>query len=179
MKFTLAWAKIAAQNVTLKVATITLAVVAVMQLVTILQLAQKDAIVIDRGCISRAAPAKSGEHTPDEIKAFLIEVLPMRFDSSAIAKDDTLSVEEREARVTEQNALKQRQMTQKIIVQEIEMTGSEITVNADRLISLGKVRSALPYPLKVVVKSTGRTEANPYGLVLTQTKVVEEPKEQK
>lgn len=179
MKFTLAWAKIAAQNVTLKVATVTLAVVVVIQLISITQLALRDAVIIERGCFSRIVTQASAQHTPEEIKAFLLEALPVRFDSVASLKDELLSLQEQGAREKEQATLKQRQMSQKIVVQEIEISEKGAIVQADRLIALGRVRTALPFPLKAVVQTTRRSESNPYGLVLVETSVVEEPKEKK
>lgn len=179
MKFTLAWAKIAAQNVTLKIATVTLAAVAAIQLITITQLALRDAVVIERGCLSRAANQAPAQNTPEEIKTFLLEALPARFDSVAPEKDEMLSVQERATRAKEQTALNQRQMRQKIVVQEIEVSDKGALVQADRLITFGKVRTALPFPLKAIVQTTRRSDANPYGLVLVETSAIEEPKEQK
>lgn len=179
MKFTLAWAKVAAQNVTLKVATVTLAAVAIIQLITISQLALKEAVVIERSCFSRVANQGSAQHTPDEIKAFLQESLPVRFDTVAPQKDELLSAQERSAREKEQSTLTQRQMSQKFILQEIDVSDKGILVQADRLIVLGKVRTALPFSLKATVQTTRRSDANPYGLILVETKTLEEPKEQK
>lgn len=179
MKFTMAWAKVAVQNVTLKVATVTLAAVAAIQLITIAQLSLRDAVVIERGCLSRAVNQAPAQNTPEEIKAFLLEALPSRFDSIASARDEMLSVQERALREKEQTALNQRQMRQKIVVQEIEVSDKGTLVQADRLITLGKIRTALPFPLKVIVQTTRRSDANPYGLVLVETSVIEEPKEQK
>lgn len=179
MKFTFAWAKIAAQNVTLKVATATLAIVSIVQLVVIVQLALREAIVIERSCFSRSLDRSASKNTTEEIKAFLQEALPARFDTAAIAKEEILSLEEREVRQKEQTNLKQRQMIQKIIVEGIEVSDKEIIVQADRLISIGKVRTVLPLSLKVILQTTRRSEANPYGLVIVETNIVEESKEQK
>src|SRR3989344_9587045 len=101
MRFSTAWAKVAAQNVTLKVATVVLAAVSLIQLFTILGLASRDLPVIERGCFSRAAPAKAADPTKDEIAAFLLAALSMRFDSSAYIKEGFLAIEETSSREKE------------------------------------------------------------------------------
>jgi len=176
MRFTTAWAKVAAQNVSLKVATILLALVTVCQLGVIASIASKDALVVERGCFSKTTGAKASDPTQDEIRAFLNEALPLRFDSSAYIKNGFLSIEELTAREKEQAALKERQMLQKILVGDVQFANKEILVSTDRLISIGKVKSALPLALKVTIQQTNRTESNPYGLILTS---VNEFKEQK
>ncbi len=80
MRFSTAWAKTAAQNVTLKVATVTLSAVAVTQLFLIGQLALRDLPVIERSCFSKVMSAKSTSPNNAEISAFLSEALGMRFD---------------------------------------------------------------------------------------------------
>lgn len=164
----------AAQNVTLKVATVVLASVSVFQLFTILSLASRDLPVIERGCFSRAISGKNSDPTKGEIRAFLLEALPMRFDSSAYIKDGFLSIEEATSREKEQATFKQRQISQKIVVSDIKVDDKDITVFADRILTVGKLKSALVLNLKITVKQTNRTEANPYGLVLSSVSQVEE-----
>ena len=53
MRFSTAWAKTAAQNVTLKVATVVLAGVSIVQLSVIAGLSIKDPLVIERACFSK------------------------------------------------------------------------------------------------------------------------------
>ena len=42
-----------------------------------------------------------------------------------------------------------------------------LTVDADRLISVGEIRSTLKFPLKVQLARVARSEGNPYGLQLS------------
>jgi len=70
MRFTTAWAKTAAQNVTLKVATVTLGITTLFQLVVITTLAARDPLVIERSCFSRMVQAKHNDPSKDEIRAF-------------------------------------------------------------------------------------------------------------
>lgn len=177
MRFSTAWAKVAAQNVTLKLATVILAGVAVVQLFVIGGLASRDLPVIERGCFSRLISTKGETPTNEEIKAFLLDALPMRFDSIAYVKDGFLSLEEAISREKEQVTLKQRQIIQRIVVSDIKVDGKDVSVFADRLIAIGKLKSALTLNLKVTVQQTNRTEANPYGLVLTSVSQIEEKEE--
>lgn len=177
MKFTTAWAKTAAQNVTLKIATMVLAVISVIQLFVIGGLATRDLPVVERGCFSRPLQAKPLDPTKNEIEAFLIEALPMRFDSNGYLKNGFLSIEETVSREKEQATLKQREIRQKIIIQDVKNEGKEILITADRLLSVGKIKSALTLNLKVIVQQSNRTESNPYGLILSSVIQIEEKEE--
>lgn len=179
MKFTLAWAKVAAQNVTLKVATIILAVIAVVELITMTQLALRNPLVIERACYSRPLEIKSAQHTPDEIKAFLFETLQVRFDTTTVSNTEVLSLEEQVSRDKEQAALKQKQMNQKLVVYDVNVSEKEILVIADRIISIGKVKTVLPFSLRATVKTTSRSAANPYGLILSTVSQADDDKDKK
>jgi len=177
MKFDTAWAKTAAQNVTLKVATVVLAVVTLVQLFVIGGLAARDLPVIERACFSRPLQAKPIDPTKSEIEAFLIEALPMRFDSNGYLKEGFLSIEETVSREKEQTTLKQRQIQQRIVIQDVKVDGKEVLVTADRLLSVGKIKSALTLNLKVTVQQTNRTESNPYGLIISSVSQIEDKEE--
>jgi hypothetical protein len=177
MKFTTAWAKTAAQNVTLKIATLVLAAVSLVQLFIIVGLTTRDLPVIERGCFSRPLQTKPLNPSKNEIEAFILEALPMRFDSNGYLKEGFLSIEETLFREKEQLTLKQRQITQKIIIQDVKSDGKDVQVFADRLLSVGKVKSALPINLKIVVQQSNRTESNPYGLILSNVSAIEEKEE--
>lgn len=177
MKFSSAWAKTAAQNVTLKVATVVLAVTTISQMILIANLVLKDLPVIEKSCFSKALYTKPLVAGKDEIESFLTESLSMRFDSIAYVKDGFLSIEELSAREKEQAALKQKQINQKIIVSEIKNDGKEIIVLLDRLLSVGKVKSVLSLKIQVVLQKTNRSEANPYGLVLSSVSQIDEKEE--
>lgn len=175
MKFTTAWAKTAAQNVTLKIATIILAIVSIVQLVVVTILSNKDLPVIERGCYSKIRPLVSGTETKSEVESFLIESLAMRFDSNSYIKDGFLSLEELSNREKEQASLRQKQITQRILISEIKITdNSEIYVSLNRLFTVGKIKSVLGINLKIVLQKTNRTEANPYGLVLSSVTAIED-----
>ena len=174
MKFSTAWAKVAAQNVTLKVATLILAIISVTQLGVITSLASREPLVIERSCYSRMLPTKNAQPDQNEIKGFLDVALPMRFDSDGYFKEGFLSLQEVGARDKELATIKQRQMNQKIVISDLKIAEKLITITADRLISIGKIKSALPLNLEVTLEQTNRTEANPYGLIIGAINQIEE-----
>lgn len=174
MKFSTAWAKIAAQNVTLKIATVILAIISGVQLFVITGLVTRDLPVIERKCFSRAIQVKAVDSSKNEIEAFLIEALAMRFDSNTYFKDGFLSIEETISREKEQTALKQRQIQQQILIQDVKAEGKEVLITADRFLSIGKIKSVISFNLNVVLEKTNRTESNPYGLILKSTSQIEE-----
>jgi hypothetical protein len=179
MKFNVAWAKVAAQNVSLKIATVILAVFAAFQLIVIGQLALRTPLVIERACFSKALGIKNADPTAEEIKAFLVEALPRRFDTNGNALDGYISPSESSAREKEQAALKTRQIIQRVLVSEVKIDGKNISVMADRLLSIGKIRTLMPLNLTVTVEVTSRSEANPYGLILASSNQIEEKEDKR
>lgn len=179
MKFTTAWAKTAMQNVTLKMATLTLSIVAISQLIVIISMSLKEPLIIERSCFSKPLPTKPLEPTQEEIKSFLSEALSMRFDSAGYLKLGYLAIEETISREKELGILKSKQMNQRVLVSEIKIQGNDIFVLTDRLISIGKVKSVLPLNLKVVIQQTSRSESNPYGLIISSVTQIEDKEEKK
>lgn len=179
MRFSTAWAKTAAQNVTLKTAAALLAFVCLFQLSVIAGLSMKDPLVVERACFSKALQLKNSKPTEQEISSFLEEAIPLRFDSGKNLKDGFLAMEETLLREREMATLKQRQMSQRILVTDMKVSGDEVQVFTDRLISIGKVKSVLPLNLKVTVLQTNRTESNPYGLIIGSiSQIVEKEKKE-
>ena len=71
---------------------------------------------------------------------------------------------------------KHRKLKQKVIVNAVELKDGKAYVDSDRLISVGKVRSAFVFPLVVSLESVSRSMENPYGL---RVKSVDEIKRKK
>ncbi len=64
-----------------------------------------------------------------------------------------------------------KEMKQRILVNRIEkISGADVIIDADRILSIGPVRSALPFPLRLTLSSATRSRGNPYGLRLMQVK---------
>ena len=179
MKFPLAWARIAAQNVTLKVCASLLSLVVAVQLIAMTSLALRAPLVVERSCVTRtlALALASSQHSQDEIRSFLEEALPARLDSEARFHADYFSLEEGAAREREQAALSAKQMRQRFLFGRASISEKEILVSGDRLISIGKIKSVLPLVLRVTVKQVSRTESNPYGLVLAEVSEVKDRKD--
>ena len=179
MRFSTAWAKTAAQNVTLKTASALLGIVCLFQLSVIAGLSMKDPLVIERSCFSKAIALKNPKPTQDEIASFLGEAIPMRFDSAGNLEDGFLALAETISREKEMGTLKQRQMAQRVLVSDVKINGDEILVTTDRLVSIGKIKSVLPLNLKVTVLQTSRTDSNPYGLIVGSiSQIVEKEKKE-
>jgi len=78
-----------------------------------------------------------------------------------------LSESEEAKRVQEQKSLSEKKITQRILVGSIAIDKEKIKVEADKLLSVGNIRSAFLFPMTVQVQRTDRTEINPYGLILS------------
>ncbi len=173
MRFNLAWAHSAAQNVTLKASLLILGFVTIALAITTARLAMRTPLIIERpsdrsfelGCSSHSVETSTG-HTSSEIDAFVREALRQRFNSDAKPIPTYLSNDEESARSQEQKEFTNRSMTQTVIPRNLKVADNTITVEADRLISVGLIRSAFSFPLTVTMSSTPRTETNPYGLQL-------------
>lgn len=165
MKFHMAWADIASQNVSLKLGLGALALSCAILSFTSVKLALKPPLLIDRECYTSVISPQGSKHTKDEIKAFVQLALEQRFNSSSQVTS-LLSQKELRYRADEQQKLKATNMRQTIVTSDFEVTGNSVKVNADRLISVGEIRSAFQFALDVEVSSTGRSQSNPYGLIL-------------
>jgi hypothetical protein len=175
MKLTTVWARVAMQNISLKWATVSLSLGCLFLTLGLLRVSLQDPVIIERACFSQnISSVRNQEPTLEEIKAFLLEVLAYRFDSEPNSKIKEISMEEQNNRLKEQDLLKQKQMTQKILVNRIEVQNQDISVEADRIISVGKAKTILPFLLKVEIQKTQRSQTNPYGLILTNVSLKKE-----
>lgn len=164
MKFSVAWANTAAQNVSLKVALVVLCFVSTALTLSTARLSFRKPIIIDRACFSAVIEGSANEHSPSEIDTFIREAIRQRFNSDALPISDYLSTEELAVRIQEQKELGNRGMTQVVVVRSIKTNGNSISIDADRLISVAQIRSAFSFPLNATISSTNRTNNNPYGL---------------
>jgi hypothetical protein len=168
MRFTTAWATVTSQNVSLRLVIIVLIGLLALMSVVAAKVALRDPLIVERSCYSSVLETKSTAHTAVEIEAFVKEALRERFDSDATPNAEYMSVEEFKQRAKEQDELGRRQMRQRVLVNAVTKNGDVISVDTDRLISVGSIRSAFPFPLTLNVSSVSRSQANPYGLVLVK-----------
>lgn len=179
MKFSVAWASIATQNVLLKWGVVSLALTTLCLTFSSVKLALRDPLIIERTCYSSIQSLGQAKHTKTEITSFLREAISLRFDSDQISNSVFLSKAAKSLRVQEQKELKRRSLRQKIIVNSIEIKDEQILIDADRLISVNDVRSAFKFPLKVEIRKTTRSKENPYGLVLNQVELIKSKEDKK
>lgn len=167
MRFPQAWAEIAKQNNVLRIAIIGVSVSAALALLISLKFAFKDPLIIERGCYSSLLAATSRQDpTKEEVEGFLRESIAQRFDTDANVQADIISLDEIGNRSTEQEELKRRSIRQRVLVNSVAAKGDDYLVDADRLLSVGQLKSALSFPLTVKIERTARSASNPYGLVL-------------
>jgi hypothetical protein len=167
MRFTTAWANVLSQNITLRVTVLLLSLTSLIFCISTMRLSLKDPLIIERACYSSVRKQVDAQHSTSEIEAFLKFALSKRFDSTASDSKIFLSGEEEGYREKEQDDLSKKGMTQRTLFNAItKVEGSVITVDADHILSVGKIRTILPFPLTVTLSSTDRTEGNPYGLII-------------
>lgn len=165
MKFTTAWAEIASQNVTLKFTVGALSICCIVLAFTLIKLALKDPLILDRGCATLVSSLSDAKHTDQEIRSFVGLALQERYDSMG-AVSHYLSDAELAKREQEQKNLSEKKIVQRIFVNSVIIEKDLILVQADKLLSVGNIRSAFMFPIKAQIKRTDRGEANPYGLIL-------------
>ena len=179
MKYTEAWASVVSQNLNLKIVTGILGVLSIVLGMVTLKLTFKDSVIIDRGCYSKVATPVKDEHSKAEIESFLKEALSQRFDSLVQPVDGLLSPDELALRATEQREFHSRGMKQRLVVNQVTDESNGFKVDADRIISVGEVRSAFKFPLLVKLESKSRSYSNPYGLLVVTVKQIEEKSQAK
>jgi hypothetical protein len=167
MKFTTAWAEIAAQNVTLKFTVGALCVCCVVLAFTLIKLCLRDPLVLDRGHETIAIQPSDVKQTDAEIRAFVERALIQRYDSN-VSAGHFLSESEQTKRNQEQKSLLEKKISQRILVGSVTIEKEKIKVEADKLLSVGNIRSAFLFPMTAQVQRTERTEMNPYGLILSE-----------
>lgn len=178
MKFHAAWDSLEKENRNLKILTIALCTLAIFLTVAVTSTATKEPLIVERGCYSKiATKANDAKPTELEIVAFTEKALAARFNTDA-ENLDYLTQKQRAFRDKEQLELSKQVMTQRVIVSKVKVTKDAILVEADRFISIQKLRSVLRFPLKVSLESAIRTEINPYGLLLSDVEPLTEEKKE-
>ena len=176
MRFTTAWADTVAQNLTLKVALVCLAITSIALGLTAAKLSLREPLVIERSCYSKALSPASSERTNSEIEAFVKGALSQRFDTDSLVIPGYLSQSEEGFKKQEQDSLKSRGITQTVLVKAVDIQPSQVTVQAYRILFLNDVGSPIRFPIVLTLSTGTRTAANPYGLMINRVaEVKEEP----
>jgi hypothetical protein len=159
-----AWANTISANLVLKIVTGALVLVSIVLGVTCGKLALREAVVIERGCETRAGAF--GDQTPDknEISRFLEIVIRQRFEKEFDLDQNYYVPDFSQAKASELVELDSRGIRQRILVNGITVTESSAAVDADRMLKFEKVSSAFSFPLEVKFVAVERSVVNPYGL---------------
>ncbi len=177
MKFTQAWSEVLNQNTTLKVGLVVSTVCTLILCVTVVRLAIREPLIVERECVSRTLLPVQTKQTASEIEAFLFQNLSKRFDSDAVDPRNFLGDDEFGYRLKEQEDLSRKGMKQKVFPTTVTVSEKGAVVEADRILSVGGIRSDVPFTLGIQLSSTSRTPGNPYGLLME--KVSQVTKEEK
>lgn len=117
----------------------------------------------------------SSRQTKEEMESFLKIAISLRFDSIIAQDPSAYMIQDIYLnRTKEQEELKKSNVDQKIIIRSIDGKQEHFTINADRVVAVGKARSAIPIVLEARVSSKDRSLSNPYGLTLTSVEQVKE-----
>ncbi len=178
MRMTSAWTKLILENTGLKSALICLTFIALALTALLFEANSKEPLIIDRACYSKAVDVTGNQQTKEEIESFIRLGLSQRFDSD-VKTAELLDLALRELKAKEQRDLADRQMKQFVHVNSINGDSGSYTVDADRVISVGNIRSALRFPLTIKIAAISRSVSNPYGLILVDVVQVKESKGEK
>lgn len=178
MKFTEAWANVAQENVVLKFTVAGLVIANAMTAFALTTFALKKPLVIEREDKTKVANLGDAAASESEVDRFVRETLIQRFNSNASIDENLFVTGEIKNRASEMKDMRSRNMEQRVVVNELSVSEEEITVNADRIIKVGEVKTILPFPLTIKIASVDRTTHNPYGLKIAEITRVE-PKEAK
>lgn len=112
----------------------------------------------------------------DEVntKTAVTLMIRARFNTDAISPELFLNQKQLVLRDNEQKELKSRSMHQTVIVRAIEINKDQATVDMDRVISVGEIRSALRTKIRVRIEEEQPNELNPYGLLLSLADPIEQ-----
>jgi hypothetical protein len=171
MKFNVAWDSLEKENRNLKGLVVLLLLLSIFLSVAVVSTAAQPPLVVERSCTSRILSPVSPAPTDDEMKTFLMEAVPARFNSKQ-ENPELLSLKQRGFRATEQDELEKQKMKQVVIVNDVTVDKDGLVVDADRLISVGDIRSTFKFQLKVRLERTARSSGNAYGLWLSDVEQV-------
>lgn len=177
MRLTVAMDSLEKENKILKWTLVSLFLLVIGLSIGTIKASMKEPLIIERGCFSKVVTPTAGVNSKDEISAFIELAVAQRFNSKSTG-NVYLSEEQQQARTLELKELSKLNMTQKVFVTSVDLANKKIVVQADRLISAGDVRSAFKWPIEVEIESIERTEANPYGLMLTKVLPLDQGKKQ-
>ena len=168
MKFSLSVDALSKENSFLKVITRILLGAIFLNVVLLFYVLTRDPMVILSKATGREiVKPVSFVPSPEDTKIAIKLMLEARFNSETLNADLFLSEKQSDLRKSEQVELKNKNMSQTIIVKDIKVSRDEAVAEIDRVISVGDLRSAFKAKLKLLFEMSEPNELNPYGLVLS------------
>ncbi len=110
---------------------------------------------------------------PGDVESAVKLMMTARFNSDANAPELFINPKEMLMRDTEQKEMKSRSMNQSVLIRAVHLTKNEATVDIDRLIAIGELRSALKAQVRITFEEVTPNELNPYGLLLSTAEPVQ------
>ncbi len=173
MRFTEAWAGVAQENVVLKFTVAGLVLTNVVTAFVLTTFALKQPLVIERGDFTKSVKLSDSSPTKEEIEIFIRQALSQRFDSDKAIDENFFVAGEVKNRLGEAKEMGSRNIKQRVIVNAVNISNDVITVDADRIIMAGEVKTILPFSLRVILAAVDRSATNPYGLKVSEITKVE------
>ena len=179
MRYSDAWAKLARTNLTYKTVSIILGAVSIFLSMSVLKLALREPIVVERQWDSNHLIKVRPQPSEKEIKEFLYKSLPQRFNTETAIDEGYLSPEEIRIKRKEQKELASRSFSQSVVIQKIEISEKENKIKAwlIRLVFVKSIISPIPFEIEITLESKTRNILNPYGLILSKTSLIVNPKQ--
>ena len=179
MKLDVAWAEELARNSVLKILFGAMTLISIVLGVGLVQAATREPLVVERSCMTSLANVASADHSEEEIEAFVTRAVKERFDHRMELAAPLFAGSIVAQHGTELEQYKRRGMRQTVVINQIAINGAEVTVDADRILSVGDVRVALRFGMKIKVSKVPRSSLNPWGLIIQNIQIVKDKKNEK
>ena len=122
------------------------------------------------------ATVADDEHSEAEIEAFVVQAVKQRYDHRIELAAPLFAGPIVSQHASELDQYKRRGMRQTVVVNQIIISDAVVTVDADRILSVGDVRVALKLGMKIKVSKVPRSSLNPWGLVIQNIQIIEDKK---
>ena len=133
----------------------------------------REPLIIERACESKVMQAKSSTPTKAETESFINEAMSARFNTDR-DKPSLMTEAQVDIKIRELKELASRNISQVVFVDQINLRSSgEFKARLTRLLKIGAISTALGFEVEAKLFETRRTEDNPYGLILSELKLVE------
>ena len=133
----------------------------------------KPPILVERSCETKILSQGPSKRTVDEIKAFISEAISARFDTDR-NKPSLMTEAQADMKSKELKELSSRKIYQRVFVDDIILKDDgSFTAKLTRLIKVENIRTALGFSIEAKIFEDARSEDNPYGLILSEVKLVE------